>query len=409
VNVKTLLKSAWESILRNRVRSLLTMLGVIIGVAAVVITISIGVGARVAISQQITSLGSNLVIVLPGSVNLNGVRTGTGGASTLTVEDGLAIAKLPHVAAASPMVISRAQVISGQNNWQTQVVGVAPTYTYIRQWHLASGSSFTDADAASSAKVCVLGKTVADNLFPDGSSPIGKTITIRNVPFTVIGVLSMRGQSASGQDQDDVVIVPYSSAMQRLAGTLSARWYVNAIGASADAEQYIPLVQTEIVRLLEQRHRIIGSMQDDFDVRNLLDIANAAAASATTLEYLLTGVAVVSLVVGGIGIMNIMLVSVTERTREIGLRMAVGARAGAILDQFLIEAVLLSSIGGGLGVLIGVVGSGVVATFGHWPMVIPATGIVLAFGSAALTGVFFGYYPASKAAHLNPIEALRFE
>jgi putative ABC transport system permease protein len=259
VNVKTLLRSAWDSILRNRVRSLLTMLGVIIGVAAVVITISIGVGARVAIAQQITSLGSNLVIVLPGSVNLNGVRTGTGGASTLTVEDGLAIAKLPHVAAASPMVISRAQVISGQNNWQTQVVGVAPTYTYIRQWHLASGSSFTDADVASSAKVCVLGKTVVDNLFPDGSSPIGKTITVRNVPFTVVGVLSMRGQNASGQDQDDVVIVPYTSQMQRLAGTLSARWYVNAIGASADGEQYIPLVQTEIIRLLEQRHRIIGA------------------------------------------------------------------------------------------------------------------------------------------------------
>ena len=406
---RTLLKIAWESIVRNRVRSLLTMLGVIIGVAAVVITISIGVGARVAVARQITSLGSNLLIVLPGSLNLNGVRTGTGGASTLTADDGLSIARLPHVAAASPLVMVRAQTISGSNNWQTQIVGVAPTFTYIRQWRLASGSSFTDADVASSAKVCVLGKTVVDNLFPDGSSPIGKTITIRNVPFTVIGTLSMRGQSASGQDQDDAVIVPYTSAMERLAGTLSTRYYVNAIGASADAEQNIPLVQNEIVRLLEQRHRIVGNMQDDFDVRNLLDIANAASASATTLEYLLTGVAVVSLVVGGIGIMNIMLVSVTERTREIGLRLAVGARTSAILDQFLIEAVLLASIGGALGVLVGAVGASISANVGHWPMVIPATAVVLAWGSAALTGVFFGYYPASKAAHLNPIEALRFE
>lgn len=405
MNLKTLLRIAWEAIVRNRVRSLLTMLGMIIGVAAVVTTISIGVGARVAVAEQITSLGSNLLIVIPGSVNLNGVRTGTGAASTLTPDDGLAVAKLPHVAAVSPGVGLHAQVVAGKNNWYTSVSGVAPTYTYIREWHLASGSFFTDADVASSAKVCVLGQTVIENLFTDATSPLGKIVLIHNVPFTVIGTLARRGQSASGQDQDDTIVIPYTSSMQRLTGTT----FVSVLIVSADEQQYIPVVQSEIVRLLEQRHQIVGTMQDDFDVRNLQDIANAASASATTMEYLLAGVAVVSLLVGGIGIMNIMLVSVTERTREIGLRIAVGARGSSILAQFLIEAVVLSGIGGLIGVLLGVTVSGAVAIFGHWPMVVPFTGVFLAFSFAALTGVFFGYYPASKAAHLNPIAALRFE
>jgi putative ABC transport system permease protein len=404
MNAKTLVRLAWEAIVRNRARSLLTMLGMIIGVAAVVITISIGVGAREAVSSQITGLGSNLVIVIPGSVNLNGVRTGTGAASTLTPDDGLAIATLPHVAAVSPGVGLHTQVIAGNNNWYTGVNGVAPTYTYIREWHLASGSFFTDADDASSAKVCVLGQTVIENLFP-GESPLGKTVLIHNVPFTVIGTLARRGQSASGQDQDDTILVPYTASMQRITGTT----FVNVILVSAQDQPSIPLVQDEIFGLLRQRHRITTDMQDDFDVRNLQDIANAAAASATTMELLLAGVAVVSLVVGGIGIMNIMLVSVTERTREIGLRIAVGARSASILLQFLIEAVVLSGVGGLIGIVLGVVGSGAVAIFGHWPMAVPATGMLLAFSFAALTGIFFGYYPASKAAHLNPIEALRFE
>jgi putative ABC transport system permease protein len=405
VTTMTLVRLAWDAIVRNRARSLLTMLGMIIGVAAVVITISIGVGARSAISAQITGLGSNLVIVIPGSVNLNGVQTGTGAASTLTPDDGLAITKLPHVAAVSPLVGLHTQVIAGNNNWYTGVAGVAPTYTYIREWHMASGSFFTDADDASSAKVCVLGQTVVGNLFPGGESPLGKTVLIHNVPFAVIGTLARRGQSASGQDQDDTILIPYTASMQRVTGTA----FVNVILVSADDEKFIPLVQNEIVGLLRQRHRIIGGMQDDFDLRNLQDIANAAAASATTMELLLAGVAVVSLLVGGIGIMNIMLVSVTERTREIGLRIAVGARSASILLQFLIEAVVLSGIGGLIGVLLGIVGAGAVAVFGHWPMAVPATGILLAFSFAALTGIFFGYYPASKASHLNPIQALRFE
>jgi putative ABC transport system permease protein len=404
VRLRTLLRVAWEALLRNRVRSLLTMLGVIIGVAAVVITISIGGGARVAVSEQITGLGSNLLIVIPGSVNLNGVRTGNGAASTLTPDDGLALAALPHVAAVSPGVGVRTQVVAGKNNWYTQVSGVAPTYTYIRQWHLASGSFFTDADVASSAKVCVLGQTVVANLF-GGESPVGKNVLVRNVPFAVIGTLAVRGQSSSGTDQDDTIIVPYTSAMERLTGTT----FVSVFLVSADEQPNIALVQREVIGALEQRHRILAGMDDDFDVRNLQDIANAAAASAGVMQYLLSGVAAVSLLVGGIGIMNIMLVSVAERTREIGLRLALGARSSAILEQFLIEAVLLSALGGATGILLGVMGSAAAAMTGHWPLVVPAGAILLAFAFSTLTGVFFGYYPASKAAHLNPIEALRYE
>jgi len=404
MTLRTLLRIAWEALVRNRVRSLLTMLGVIIGVAAVVITISIGVGARESIAAQINGLGSNLVVVIPGNVTLNGVRTGTGAASTLTPGDGLAIAKLPHVASASPMVGIRTQVVAGENNWFTQIAGVAPTFTYIREWSLSSGAFFSETNVSESAKVCVLGQTVAENLFPN-ASPLGKTILIRNVPFTVIGVLAMRGQSAGGQDQDDTIIIPYTSAMQRLTGNA----FVNAMMISADDAPYISAVESEITGLLEQRHRIVGSQEDDFSVRSLQDIANAASATAAVMEYLLAGVAAVSLVVGGIGIMNIMLVSVTERTREIGLRIAVGARASAILEQFLIEAVVLSSVGGALGIAIGLIGSGAVAVLGQWPMVVPPLAIVLAFAFSVLIGVFFGYYPASKAARLNPIDALRFE
>jgi putative ABC transport system permease protein len=405
MNVITLMRIAAEALIRNRTRSLLTMLGVIIGVAAVVVTISIGTGARTSVASQINGLGSNLLIVIPGNVTLNGVRTGTGGASTLTVEDGLAIAKLPRVAAVSPGVSVRMQVIAGERNWQTVIAGVAPTFTYIREWQLASGTFFNDTDVAAAAKVCVLGQTVIDNLFPDGSSPIGKTVLIHGVPFTVIGTLVRRGQSATGQDQDDTIVVPYTSAMKRLTGAT----FVNVIAVSAQDQSSINAVQTEIVQLLEQRHQITGSQQDDFDVRSLQDIANAAAATASVMEYLLAGVGAVSLIVGGIGIMNIMLVSVTERTREIGLRLSVGARASAILDQFLIEAVVLSTIGGAFGAVIGILASRVIAIFGNWPMVVPPEAILMAVVFSVAIGMFFGYYPARKASHLDPIEALRFE
>jgi putative ABC transport system permease protein len=400
-----ILKVASRSLFRNRIRSLLTMLGIIIGVAAVIVTVSIGAGARISVQASINGLGSNLLIIVPGSITTSGARTGFGGASTLTPADGLALAKLPSVAAVSPQVNVRAQVIEGGNNWQTQVSGVSPSYTFIRAWPLASGSFFTDTDIAASTKVAVLGQTVINNLFPNGDSPVGQVILIRNVPFTVIGVLTARGQSATGQDQDDTVLIPFSSAMQRLTGATT----VQTLLVSADAPEHIALVQSEVTSTLEERHHITANQPDDFNVRNLQDIANAASATATVMEYLLAGVAAVSLVVGGIGIMNIMLVSVTERTREIGLRIAVGARSMTILVQFLIEAVLLSAAGGLIGIVIGALGSFGVAAISKWPLQIPPEAMVLAFAVAALTGIFFGYYPAQKAAQMNPIEALRFE
>jgi putative ABC transport system permease protein len=403
MNLKSTLKTAFSALVRNRARSLLTMLGVVIGVAAVIVTVAIGAGARASVQNQINSLGSNLIIVLPGSVTQSGARTGSGGASTLTPQDAIAIAALPDVSAVTPVVTVRTQVVGGGANWQTTISGVAPTYTYVRQWALAEGTFFSDADVASAAKVCVLGQTVSANLFGT-TNPIGQTLLIKNVPFTIVGTLSARGQSSVGQDQDDTVIVPYTSALQRLTGGT----FVNELMVSGDDQADTSGVQTEITALLEQRHRITKG-QDDFQVRNLADIASAASASATVMEYLLASVAAVSLVVGGIGIMNIMLVSVTERTREIGLRMAVGAPPYAILSQFLIESVGLSLIGGAIGVIVGIAGTYLVSILANWPTVIAPEAVVIAVVFSALVGAFFGYYPALKASQLNPIDALRFE
>ncbi|HMD02646.1 MAG TPA: ABC transporter permease [Candidatus Baltobacteraceae bacterium] len=399
------LRIASIALLRNRSRSILTMLGVVIGVAAVIITVAIGAGARTSVANQINGLGSNMLIVLPGSINQGGARTGTGGASTLTPEDGLALAGLPHVAAVSPVVNVRAQVVAGSNNWQTTVGGVAPTYTYIRTWPMATGLFFSQSDVAAAAKVAVLGQTVVTNLFPDGSNPLGRTVLIRNVPFVVVGTLSAKGQSGVGQDQDDTILIPFTSALQRLTGQTT----LSSMNVSADDPANIAAVQSTVTALLEQRDHIAAGGADDFAVRNLQDIANAASSTAAILQMLLAGVAAVSLVVGGIGIMNIMLVSVTERTREIGLRVAVGARRAAILWQFLVEAVLLSTAGGALGVAIGFVGSVAVAAIAKWPTAVSAGTVFLAVAFSALVGVFFGYYPAAKASRLNPIEALRFE
>jgi putative ABC transport system permease protein len=403
--MKMTFKIALDALLRNRVRSLLTMLGVIIGVAAVIVTVAIGAGARVSVQNQINSLGSNMVVVLPGSVTQSGARTGFGGASSLTPEDGMAIASLPHVASATPVVSVRAQVVSGGNNWQTSISGVAPTYTFVRSWAMQSGSFFSQSDVASANKVAVLGQTVVTNLFPDGSSPVGKTVFIRNVPFTVIGTLAPLGQSGMGQDQDDTILIPYTAAMERLTGGTT----VNSIMVSASDAESVSTVQNEITALLEQRHRITPPQQDDFNVRNLQDIAAAAAGTGAVMEYLLLGVAAVSLIVGGIGIMNIMLVSVTERTREIGLRMAVGARAGTILRQFLTESIVLATAGGMAGIALGLAATEGVAFAAKWPMVIPPMWIAASVLFSALVGVFFGYYPARKASGLRPIEALRFE
>jgi putative ABC transport system permease protein len=395
---------AVRALVRNRSRSLLTMLGVIIGVAAVIVTVAIGAGARASVSAQITGLGSNLIIVIPGNLTQGGVNTGTGAASTLTPEDGLALTKLTGVAAVSPGVVLRAQVVSPNANWSTQVAGVAPSYLAIRAWPIARGTFFDDTQTNGVAKVCVLGQTVADNLFPS-QDPVGRTVIIRGVPFTVIGLLTRRGQSATGQDQDDAVVIPYTSAMRRLTG----QTMVGMLFVSAQDPAGIPLVQNEIVRLLEERHRIPQGAPDDFAVRNLQDIAAAASATATIMEVLLASVAAVSLVVGGIGIMNIMLVSVTERTREIGLRLSVGARSAAILQQFLTEAVVLSTSGGAIGAIVGIGGAALVAALGHWPAAVPPAAVAIAVLFSALVGIFFGYYPASKAARLDPIEALRAE
>ncbi|MGD0050914.1 MAG: ABC transporter permease [Vulcanimicrobiaceae bacterium] len=396
---------ALQALVRNKSRSLLTMLGVVIGVAAVIVTVAIGTGAKSSVASQINALGSNMLVVLPGSVSTTGARTGLGGASTLTATDGMAIAQLPGVAAVSPVVNLRTQVIAAGQNWQTTVSGVAPSYTFVRSWPTASGRFFTQNETSSAAKVAVLGQTVEQQLFPNGANPVGTTVEIGNVPFTIIGTLSAKGQSGPGQDQDDTVLIPYTSAQQRITGgTTVAELMVSAID-----QAHLDPVQTEITALLEQRHQIAAGRPDDFQVRNLADIAQAASATASILALLLASVAAVSLLVGGIGIMNIMLVSVTERTREIGLRVAVGARSAAILRQFLIEAVVLATGGGALGVVFGVLGAGAIALFAHWPASVPLAAVALALLFSAAVGVFFGYWPARKAAALDPIRALRFE
>jgi putative ABC transport system permease protein len=404
MNVRATLRLALQALIRNKARSLLTMLGIVIGVAAVIVTVAIGTGARVQVQNSINALGSNLIVVQPGSVTTTGARGGLGTASTLTPADGLAIASLPGVASVSPMVTLRTQVVAGENNWQTSIAGAAPTYTYIRSWPIATGRLFSQSEVDSTAKVAVLGQTVVQQLFGN-ANPIGSTIVIKGAPFVVIGTLAPLGQSGTGQDQDDTVLIPYTSAMERLTGLTT----VNQLMISAASADRIDAVQSEVTQLLESRHRIVAPQPDDFQVRNLQSIAQAASATGTVMELLLAGVAAVSLIVGGIGIMNIMMVSVTERTREIGLRMSVGARGKTILRQFLAEAVVLSTAGGLIGVVGGAIFTVVVATVAKWPTDIPIGSVVLSVAFSALVGIFFGYYPAKKASELHPIEALRFE
>ncbi|HET9030908.1 MAG TPA: ABC transporter permease [Candidatus Aquilonibacter sp.] len=399
---------AIRAILRNKERSLLTTLGIVIGVAAVIVTVAIGAGARASVQAQIANLGSNMVIVIPGSTSMQGANAGLGGASTLTLDDALAITRVAHVTAVSPAVNIRTQAISATNNWQTSVTGVSPAFLFIRGWDLQSGTFFGDTDVAASAKVAVIGATVAANLFPE-QDPIGQTITIRGVPFRVIGVLQTRGHNAFGMDQDDVIFVPYTAAMQRLQASSAGANVIGILFFSVDASQDMSTVIADVTSLLRERHRLGPGVANDFSVRNTQDLANVYASTALTLQILLAGVATVSLIVGGIGIMNIMLVSVTERTKEIGLRMAVGAPSTAILLQFLVESAVLASVGGAIGVILGTIFALLASVVGHFPFIPSPAAVVASLVFSAIVGIFFGYSPARRAARLDPIVALRAE
>ncbi len=389
---------------RNTMRSILTALGIIIGVGAVIAMVSIGNGAKSTVEAQIASLGQNVLLVFSGSFTSGGARSGSFGAGTLTVEDAEAIGReTPHLAAFSPEVRSGAQVLANGLNWSTNVFGESADYLSIRQWPLADGAMFTDQDVRSVGKVAIIGQTIVKQLFPD-DDPIGQTLRIRNQPFRVIGVLVGKGLSVQGSDQDDVVIIPYTSAMKRVTKQTMLR----SINVQAETADTIDDVQEAIVALLRQRHRTT-EQTDDFTVRNQQEIAAAATATSQTLTLLLAAIAGVSLVVGGIGIMNIMLVSVTERTREIGIRMAVGAHGSDVLLQFLIEAVILSSMGGIIGILLGVGSSQLISKLNGWPVLVSTSSVVVAFVFSAAVGMFFGFYPARKASELDPIDALRYE
>jgi putative ABC transport system permease protein len=399
------LRIALRALARNKLRAFLTMLGIIIGVGAVIAMVAIGEGAKATIQAQIASLGTNVLIVLPGSVNQSGVRVGFGSVNTLVDDDAKAMTReIRAVAYATPVLRRQEQVVAGNLNWGTLAQGVAPDYQQIREWEIADGRFIHEGDVDSAAKVAVLGQTVARNLFGN-DDPLEALIRIRNVPFRVVGVLGPKGQSGQGQDQDDIVIVPYTTMQKRL---MRIR-YVQSIMVSAVSAERVEEAQGQITGLLRQRHRIAQDREDDFTIRTLSDISEAATTSARVMAVLLGSVASISLLVGGIGIMNIMLVSVTERTREIGIRMAVGARSRDIMLQFLVEAVVMAATGGIIGILLGIGSSELLKEWAKWPTLIDPAIVVIAFLFSAAVGVFFGFYPAKKAATLDPIEALRYE
>jgi putative ABC transport system permease protein len=395
------LRIAGRALRRNKMRSLLTMLGIIIGVGAVIGSVSLTTGATKQVEDQVASLGENVITVFSGNFTSGAMRGGWGSAPTLTIEDAKAIAQLPDVAAISEEVRDREQILANGLNWNTQVMGESPDYPQILNRSISSGTMFSDQDVRSLAKSAIVGKTVVDQLFP-GEDPLGQTLRIRNLPFQIVGVLTPKGFNLFGQDQDDIVVVPYTSHMHRI----TTRTFLNDILVEATSEKTINKAQDEITDLLTTRHR---SKEPDFTVRNQADLMDRVSASSKAMGFLLAGVAAVSLVVGGIGIMNIMLVSVTERTREIGIRMAVGARAADILVQFLIEAVTLSAIGGAIGIMGGMAFSWLIAYFQHLPVLTPWTWIVIAFVSSAVIGIVSGFYPAWKASKLDPIDALHYE
>ena len=400
-----ILKVAYRALTRNKMRSSLTMLGIIIGVGAVIAMVAIGQGAKKMIDAQVSSLGDNLLTVFSGSHFHRGVRSAAGTVTNLTDEDAQAILEnCPAVTRVTPRVRTGAQIIAGNLNWNASVEGYAPDFVFIRSWPVASGTFFTDQDVRGATKVCVLGKTIVDELFA-GQDPVGEIIRINKLPFRILGVLSPKGDNAFGRDQDDIVIVPYTTAQKKLIGIT----HVQYIMASAVDRTQIDVAEDQITQLLRQRHKIPPGEEDDFRVRSQLDLASVAGSTSKIMTILLAAIASVSLIVGGIGIMNIMLVSVTERTREIGLRMAVGAKGRDILTQFLVESVVLCLAGGLIGILIGILSSKVISGVLNWPTFVSIPAVALAFFFAAFVGIFFGFYPARKASLLDPIEALRYE
>ena len=410
MNLLGTLRVALRALSINKLRSALTMLGIIIGVAAVIVMIAVGAGAQARVEEQIRSLGSNVLLILSGATTSGGARMGYGSNPTLSEDDVAALMReLPEVTAA-PALRGTAQVVWGNQNWSTVIYGVTPEYLEVRQWNLVAGRSFEAADMSGAGKVCLIGQTVARQLF-GAADPLDQTIRIRRVPFTVVGVLEGKGQSLMGSDQDDLILMPISTARKRVLGatSLAKQRSVGVIWVKVQEGYDLKEGEEQVRSLLRQRHRLQPGQDDDFSLRNLSEVAAAQEASSRVLALLLAAVASVSLIVGGIGIMNIMLVSVTERTREIGLRMALGARMRDILGQFLVEAVTLSLIGGLVGVLIGISTSYAIASFAGWRILLSPDSVALAVAFAFAIGVFFGYYPARKAARLHPVEALRFE
>jgi len=429
--------AALRAIGRNKRRAALTMLGVFIGVAALIAMVAVGEGARSAVATQIQSLGTDMLVVLPGSIRTNGVRSGNGSASSLRVADVAAILEQDSaVANASYVARQNAQVVNGHQNWSTSIQGVSLSYLTIRSWSVMAGRSLTEEDEQEGNPVCILGQTVVNNVFGDFSNPVGATVLIKNVPMTVIGVLSPKGHSPTGQDQDDVVIIPFSTAQERVLGVTSPsssqtllnniyatigpppnpfgiqpklEGFVNTIYVQARSSAQVKTALAQVTRTLEIKHRMKAAQTDDFIVRDITEIAEVAEQSSRAMELLLAAIASISLIVGGIGIMNILLVSVTERTREIGIRMAIGARRIHVLMQFLIEAMLISLIGGSAGIVAGIAASEIISSVAGWPILLRTDVIVLAFVFSAAVGMFFGYYPARQASQLNPIDALRYE
>jgi putative ABC transport system permease protein len=407
MDLAMIIRVAFRALVRNKMRAILTMLGIIIGVSAVIAMVSIGQGAQASVQAQIESIGTNLLFVSAGAQNVGGVRSGTGdsGTNTLTVEDLDAIKReVPSVAMVTPTVNSRTQLVVGNMNWNTSLQGVSEQYPDVRKWTIQSGSFFTDADVRTASRVIVIGQTIADNLFP-GMDPVGQTLRVANLPFRVTGVMVRKGQDQQGRDQDDIAFAPYTTVQKKVLG--SPRLQIAY--ASAISQDATYTAQEQITELLRQRHKLGANEPSDFTVRNMTDIAEAANETNNTMTLLLACIASVSLLVGGIGIMNIMLVSVTERTREIGIRMAIGARSSAVRSQFLIESIVLSLTGGFIGIVLGVAVSLSIPKFLGWPTLVSSLAIIGSVIFSAAVGIFFGYYPARKAASLDPIEALRYE